>query len=90
MHYYRMKKNQLASSSVKETLVSQKINLIQFPAQKCKHPIMYMHTWYVQTAELLRNSSVPFKDICRITVPGLGISSRNMRTDLSRSFGREE
>lgn len=70
MHYYGMKKNQLASSSVKEVLVSQKINQIQFPVQKCKHPTVYTHTWYAETAELLRNSSVPFKDICRITVPG--------------------
>ena len=67
-----MKKNQLASSSVNEALVSQKINPIEFPAQKRKDPPMYMHTWYVQTAELLRNFSVPFKDISRITVPGFG------------------
>lgn len=72
MHYYRMKKNQLASSSAEEALVNQKINLIQFPAQKCKHPTMYMRTWYVQTAELRRNSSVPLKDSCSITVPGFG------------------
>lgn len=44
MHYYGMKKNQLASSSVKEALVSQKINLIQFPVQKYKHPTVYTHT----------------------------------------------
>lgn len=90
MHYYGMKKNQLASSFVKEALVSQKINLIQFPAQKCKHATMYTHTWYVQTAELLRNSSGPFKGICRITVPVWGISSRNMWTDLSRSVEKGE
>lgn len=52
MHYYGKKENQLASSSVKEVLVSHKINPIQFPAPKCKHPSVYMHRRYVQSAEL--------------------------------------
>lgn len=46
-----MKENQLASSSVKEALVSQKINLIQFPPQKCRRPTTFMRIWYVQTAK---------------------------------------
>lgn len=44
--------------------MSQMINLIQFPAQKCKHSTMYTHTWYVQTEELLEEF------ISLITGPG--------------------
>lgn len=71
-----MKQNQLDSSFVGGALVSQMRNLIQSPAQKCKHSTIYTHTWYVQTPELLKEF------ICRITGPGFAYLIKKPVTDL--------
>lgn len=52
------RKNQLASSSAEESLVSHNINLTRFPAYKCKHLSMYMHTKNVQSAVTKELSSI--------------------------------
>lgn len=78
-----MKKNQLDSSSVREALVSQRMNLIQSPAQKCKHSTIYTHTWYAQTPEMLKEF------ICRITGPGFAYLIRKPAIDLTDLLGGE-
>lgn len=61
MHYYGKTENQLASSSVKEVLVSHKMNPFQLPAPKCKRPSVYMHRQYVQSAVIKQKRRIPLK-----------------------------